>query len=286
MDTDNDLPTRFDPSIRSKLGKYVYALIDPRDNEIFYIGKGTGERVLSHSKSVQNAIDTESLKETESKKRQIISEINNLGMKVRWHVLARNLDDDRTALLVESAIIYAFNNCRGSERKLTNIVSGNFIDKHGGGDEEKVAKWHADPVRPMQAYESVLVFNVSKALEEGRSSFEATRGHWVDVPERFRNLKKCFAVGLEQGFSKCVIEIDPSSWQSRPNHEGKRGNRWSFRGKELASSELFERDWSKIVEPLGYWKRGNYLAFQFDGNEKYKCLRGESKGNWRKLPLR
>lgn len=29
---------------------YVYCLINPRDNQVFYIGKGVGNRVFSHEK--------------------------------------------------------------------------------------------------------------------------------------------------------------------------------------------------------------------------------------------
>ena len=29
---------------------YVYHLIDPRDNSVFYIGKGTGNRINDHQK--------------------------------------------------------------------------------------------------------------------------------------------------------------------------------------------------------------------------------------------
>ena len=32
------------------LAYYVYALVDPRDNRIFYIGKGKGNRIFQHAK--------------------------------------------------------------------------------------------------------------------------------------------------------------------------------------------------------------------------------------------
>ena len=36
------------PSILKVMECYVYILSDPSDNEIFYVGKGRGNRVFSH----------------------------------------------------------------------------------------------------------------------------------------------------------------------------------------------------------------------------------------------
>lgn len=50
----------FKQSVIESLKSYVYVLVDPRDNRIFYVGKGTGNRVYQH---VQAALtdDTQSL---------------------------------------------------------------------------------------------------------------------------------------------------------------------------------------------------------------------------------
>lgn len=38
----------FPPEVVEKLKSYVYRLIDPRNGETFYVGKGKGNRVFSH----------------------------------------------------------------------------------------------------------------------------------------------------------------------------------------------------------------------------------------------
>jgi hypothetical protein len=41
---------RIPPSVQHKLGFYVYLYVDPRDDSVFYVGKGKGGRALSHLK--------------------------------------------------------------------------------------------------------------------------------------------------------------------------------------------------------------------------------------------
>lgn len=41
----------FSDKVKQKLGYYVYALADPRDNKIFYIGKGINNRIFQHEEN-------------------------------------------------------------------------------------------------------------------------------------------------------------------------------------------------------------------------------------------
>jgi hypothetical protein len=62
---------------------YVYRLIDPRNDETFYIGKGKGKRVESHERRVRLG------KETNPAKAQKIREIWQSGHEVKREIVGR-----------------------------------------------------------------------------------------------------------------------------------------------------------------------------------------------------
>lgn len=68
----------FTDEVTEKLGFYVYRLIDPRNGETFYVGKGYGNRVFAHQKGALAASDDE---QTEKLRKSAKS----AGTDSRWH---------------------------------------------------------------------------------------------------------------------------------------------------------------------------------------------------------
>lgn len=86
---------------------YVYELIDPFNNEVFYVGKGTSDRLLKHN----------SLENTEKGKR-----IKNIESKGGQHIklVIGRYDTEQEAIAVEATLIkwiYSIHN-------LTNKING------------------------------------------------------------------------------------------------------------------------------------------------------------------
>src|SRR5660398_198974 len=99
----------FPAGVAGKLKTYVYRLIDPRNGETFYVGKGNGNRVFSHIRGEQD-LDGDDL----DNKMKRIRQIRLAGFEVE-HVIHRHGMDDKTAFEVEAALIDAYPG-------LTNIV--------------------------------------------------------------------------------------------------------------------------------------------------------------------
>jgi hypothetical protein len=101
--------TAFPPGVAEKLKTYVYRLIDPRNGETFYVGKGTGNRVFAHIREEVGA-------DAPTTKLRRIRDIHLAGFEVA-HVIHRHGMDDRTAFEVEAALMDAYPG-------LTNMAGG------------------------------------------------------------------------------------------------------------------------------------------------------------------
>src|SRR5689334_14389019 len=108
----------FSQHVAGKLKYYVYRLIDPRNGETFYVGKGMGNRVFAHVKG-EMGVDDDVLTEKLLRIRQIRLD----GFEVA-HVIHRHGLTEDQALEVEAALIDAY-------PEVTNQVSGKGSDERG-----------------------------------------------------------------------------------------------------------------------------------------------------------
>ncbi|EPM0272500.1 LEM-3-like GIY-YIG domain-containing protein, partial [Klebsiella pneumoniae] len=99
----------FPPEVAERLQYYVYRLIDPRNGETFYVGKGKGNRVFAHARG---DIESDSL----SEKMTRIRSIHIAGFDVA-HVIHRHGLSEKSAFEVEAALIDAYPG-------ITNIMDG------------------------------------------------------------------------------------------------------------------------------------------------------------------
>jgi uncharacterized protein len=150
----------FPPEVIEKLKTYVYRLIDPRNGETFYVGKGKGNRVFAH---IRAEIDGDEPGE----KLKRIHEIRAAGFDVA-HVIHRHGLDDSTASEVEAALIDAYSG-------LTNAITGSGSNEFGAMHaQEIVNKYQAVPA---EFKHRAIIINVNRSATE-TSLYDATRYAW------------------------------------------------------------------------------------------------------------
>ena len=116
---------KFSHKVKEALRYYVYALVDPRNNKIFYIGKGKENRVFQHAKDALEDILEDALSENAPNlKLDTIRSLISEGNKVACYIIRHNLEE-KEAYLVESTLIdmltySSFNH----DNQLTNLVAG------------------------------------------------------------------------------------------------------------------------------------------------------------------
>ncbi|WP_200762486.1 LEM-3-like GIY-YIG domain-containing protein [Nitrosophilus alvini] len=150
----------FPPEVIDKLQYYVYRLIDPRNGETFYIGKGKGNRVFSH---IRGDIEGDSLTEKMAR----IREIKLAGFEVA-HVIHRHGLTESVAFEVEAALIDAYPG-------ITNIMDGHGNNEFGVMHSSEIIKKYCAEVAEFQ--HKALLININRSALDS-SLYEATRYAW------------------------------------------------------------------------------------------------------------
>ena len=219
----------FDIGIAEKLGYYVYLLEDPRNGEIFYVGKGRGNRVFFH---VGDALDGA----RRSHKLDRIREIHHSGHEVEHTILRHGLSESM-AFEIEAAMI----DFLGIHR-LANEVAGQYSADFGMKSAAEIVAMYAGD--PLDTDEPVLLLNINNRYRRDMTVgdiYNATRRWWI-LGER-RNAVS-YVIPVYGGLTREVYVV--RKWISA---NAASGRRWGFRGK-LARPAVREKLVHKSVRHL------------------------------------
>jgi len=230
----------FSEEVRQKINYYVYRLIDPRNGETFYVGKGKDDRVFQH---IWEEIDEN--QDSNDLRLRRIREIKGPGLKV-IHIIHRHGMDERTALEVESALIDAFPG-------ITNVNQGIGSEQRGVKSTEEIQRLYQAGVADFGTEKYILI-NVNRSFPNERNLYDATRFAWRINVNKARRAKAVIAV--QQGLIIGVFEAEdwlPATRDNFPSMAEDVQGRYGFRGKDV--SEKYQDFLHKRI-PDKYSRRG------------------------------
>jgi len=193
---------KFSEKSLEELGQYyVYGLIDPRNNKIFYIGKGKDNRVFEHER--ESILHPDNVK----MKLKTISEIKALGLNVIKIIINYNLTEPE-AFAVEASLINILNYI--SDEKLSNIISGH----HSTGvlTVEEFERIHgAIELQENDIKHKILVIKINKLYRKDMPKdvlYDAVRGVWRASMKKVQNVDYVFGV-----YNSLIVAVyKPTHW--------------------------------------------------------------------------
>ena len=240
---------KFSSSVMNALKYYVYLYSHPSTGEVFYVGKGKGNRVFAHLED-----------SSDSKKVEYIRKLRKQGIEPDIEILIHGLEDDKTALRVESSIIDLI-----GIQHLTNKQGGYKSSTYGRMSLAQLVS--AYEKRKVDIEEPAILIRINQAFRYSMTEMELydyTRGQWRLNPDNAKRVQYAFSIygGIVQEVYEVLDWYEAGKTYSvregKENIKRKKGERlegrYEFVGN-LAPDSMRQKYRYKSVEH--YFERGN-----------------------------
>ena len=232
---------KFPKIVSSELKYYVYIYSNPITEEIFYVGKGKGDRVFSHLSD-----------ESENEKVKYLSELKSQGITAKIEILIHGIENEETALRVESAIIDLI-----GINKLTNKQSGWKSATFGRMSLKQIVSTYSK--QEINIEESGILIRINQMFRYSMTEMELydyTRGRWKINIDRAKTAKYAFAVydGIIQEVYSVYTWLEAGKIMSTRIDKENSEDRFEFIG-DIAEDEIRNKYRYKSVEH--YFRKGN-----------------------------
>ena len=227
--------TIFSPEVCEELKYYVYRLVDPRNGQTFYVGKGKDNRIFEHVKCAINDDSDENLKYKK------IKEIKDSGLEI-IHIIQKYGLNERDAFVIESVLIDVYS----IDIELTNKIKGfNSTEPQNAITLQRdlaLSEFTDSPENPKY----MIIKIQDRFLMQREDRYDCTRRAWKI---NMNNAKKYpYVLSVSNGIVREVYEVE--KWQPSQERDG----RYEFIGK-VAEKKIRDLFIDKKI-PKGYRTKG------------------------------
>jgi hypothetical protein len=238
------LSRRVPPEVALHIGPYyVYVLIDPQDGQIFYVGKGTGDRPSSHDREARLTLEPGKSK----KKTERIQHITAAGLKPLVDIVRHGIETEAEAFQIEAALIDCL------RPSITNIDDGHGTEAGRMPLEDLITRYGASNLS-LEVPEAALFIRLQnrwnllhEEVESGyfrkgsgwkprltdQELYDSVQAWWAVSPTSANRHGVKHAVAVFAGVNRALYRI--GDWLG-PRTDG----RWAFSGERITTGPVFD----------------------------------------------
>ena len=259
-------PTKEDISdgFWEKLKWYVYKLVDPEDNKVFYIGKGRGSRVVDHLKMAVNerlVVKEGGMSAKLSKIKEICDRNNGDKNRPLHQIICHQLETEAEALRIEAILIQ-------QTPDLTNEQAGHNIDDFGSSNLQELV-WKLD-AKPMSRIEhDAILLNIKNTYKPELDEYDVEKKVYesCQIAWGCGEAREKVELALAIFGDVCVGVFEDLNWyeatkKNFPQMTHDQPGKWGFTGK-TANQTILEQYLNKKIPAELRWKRGQATSFRY-----------------------